>query len=117
MNTQTLSQLIQYIRLISNPWLRIVPSIFTITIITSSHYYQAATKIFDLQASPITISCYSCGKMEAENIGRLLLEPEMTIMINREDTPWITAILEQWRTVAYKSIAVCCSYLCTGYVE
>ena len=94
MNTQPLSQLIQYIRLISNPWLGIVPIIYTITIITSSHYYRAAMKISDLQAPPITISCYSRGKMEAKNIGRLLLKPEMTIMINREDTPWITAILE-----------------------
>ena len=51
-------------------------------------------KISDLQAAPITISCYSRGKMEAENIGRLLLEPEMTIMINQEDTLWIVAILE-----------------------
>ena len=53
-------------------------------------------KIYDLQAAPITISCYNHGKMEAENIGRLLLEPEMTIMINQEDAPWIVAILEQW---------------------
>ena len=51
-------------------------------------------KIYDLQDAPITISCYSRGKMEAKNIGRLLLELEMTIMINREDTPWIVAILE-----------------------
>ena len=57
-------------------------------------------KISGLQATPITISCYSHGKMEAENIGRLLLEPKMTIMINREDTPWIAAILEQRRTIA-----------------
>ena len=52
-------------------------------------------KIFDHQAAPITIRCYSCGKIEVENIGRLLLDPEMTIMINREDTLWIAAILEQ----------------------
>ena len=69
MNTQPQSQLIQYIWLISNPWLKIVPSIYTITIINSSHYYRAAMKIFDLQAAPITISCYSHGKMEAKNIG------------------------------------------------
>ena len=100
MNTQPQSQLIQYIRLISNPWLGIVPSIYTITIITSSHYYRAAMKISHLQAAQITISYYSYGNMEAENIGRLLLEPKMTIMINREDTPWIADILEQRRTVA-----------------
>ena len=63
-------------------------------------------KISDLQASPITICCYSYGKIEAKNIGRLLLEPEMTIMINQEDAPWIVAILEQRRTIASESVAV-----------
>ena len=65
-------------------------------------------KISDLQAAPITINCYSCGKMEEENIGRLLLEPEMTIMINREDALWIAADFEQRCTIASKSVAVCC---------
>ena len=51
-------------------------------------------KIYDLQAAPIMISCYNCGKIELGNIGRLLLEPAMTIMINLEDTPSIVAILE-----------------------
>ena len=74
-------------------------------------------KISDIQAVLITISYYSSGKMEAENIGRLLLEPEMTIVINREDTMWIAAILEKWRTVASKSIASYCSYLCTACME
>ena len=57
-------------------------------------------KIYDLQAAPITIRCYSCGKIEAENIGRLLLEPAMTIMINLEDALSVAATLEQRRTVA-----------------
>ena len=43
--------------------------------------------------------------MEVENIGRLLLEPEMKIMINRDDTPWIATILEQRRTIASESVA------------
>ena len=68
--------------LIFNPWLRIVPSIYTITIITSSYYYRAAMKISDLQAAPITMSCYSHGKMKEEDIGKLLFKPEIMIMIN-----------------------------------
>ena len=56
--------------------------IVTITIITSSHYYQAAMKISNIQDAPIMISCYNRGKMKGENIGRLLLEPEIVIMIN-----------------------------------
>ena len=51
------------------------------------------------------ISCYSYGKIEAENIGRLLLNPVMTVMINREYTPLIVATLEQWCTIASESIA------------
>ena len=74
-------------------------------------------KISDLQATPITISYYSHGNMEAENIGRLLLEPEMTIMINREDTSWIAAILEQRRTVSFEYVAAYCRYLCTSCME
>ena len=74
-------------------------------------------KISDLQAAPIKICCYSCGKIEAENIGRLLLEPEMTIMINREDTPWIATILEQQHTIASEYVAACCRYLCTTCME
>ena len=74
-------------------------------------------KISDLQATPITVSCYSCGKIEAGNIGILLLEPTMTIMINLEDTPLIAAILEQRHTVASESVAACCNYLCTTCVE
>ena len=62
-------------------------------------------KIFDLQAAPITISCYSCGKIEVVNIGILLLDPTMTIMINLEDTPLIAAILEKRCNVASESIA------------
>ena len=74
-------------------------------------------KISDIQASPIMICYYSCGKIEEENIGRLLLEPKMMIMINQEDTPWNATILEQWRTVASEFVATCCSYLCTTYME
>ena len=74
-------------------------------------------KISDLQAAPITISCYSCGKIEAGNIGMLLLEPAMTIMINLEDTPSIAAILKPRNTVASKSIAAYCSHLCTSCME
>ena len=74
-------------------------------------------KISDLQAAPIMISCYSHGNMEEENIGQLLLEPEMTIMINREDTTWITTILEQRHTISSEYVATCCSYLCTTCME
>ena len=73
--------------------------------------------IFDLQASPIIIVCYSRGNMEAKNIGRLLLDLEMTMTINQEDTPWIGTILEQWRIVASESVVACCSYPCTTCVE
>ena len=62
-------------------------------------------KISDLQAAPITIGCYRGGKIEAKNIGSLLLEPAMTIMINLEDTSSIAATLKQQRTVASESIA------------
>ena len=62
-------------------------------------------KISDLHAAPITISCYSCGKIEAENIERLLLEPAMTIMINLEDTSSVAVTLEQRHTVASESVA------------
>ena len=51
-------------------------------------------KISDLQAAPIMIRCYSCGEIEAENIGMLLLKPAMTIMINLEDAPSFAATLE-----------------------
>ena len=64
-------------------------------------------KIFDLQACPITIRCYSCGKIEAENIGRLLLKPSMTIMINLEDAPSLAATLEQWHKFASESVVAC----------
>ena len=74
-------------------------------------------KISDLQAAPITISYYGCGKIEAGNVGMLLLEPAMTIMINLEDTLLIAAILEQRRTVAFEYVASCCSHLCTACVE
>ena len=74
-------------------------------------------KISDLQAAPITISCYSCGKIEVGNIGMLLLKPAMTIMINLEDTLSIAAILEQWHTIASESISACCSHLYTTCVE
>ena len=52
-------------------------------------------KISDLQAALITISSYSCGKIEVGNIGRLLLEPAMTIMINLEDASSVESTLEQ----------------------
>ena len=65
-----------------NPWLKMVSHIYAITIVTSSYYYQAAMKISDLQAALITIGCYSRGKMRAEDIGKLLFEPEVMIMIN-----------------------------------
>ena len=52
-------------------------------------------KISNLQDAPITIRCYSCGKIEAENIGRLFLEPGMKIMINIEDAPSVAATLKQ----------------------
>ena len=74
-------------------------------------------KIFDLQAAPITISCYNCGKIEAGNIGRLLLDPVMTIMINLEDTLLIATILEKRCTIAFESVAACCSHLCTACME
>ena len=74
-------------------------------------------KISDLHAIPIMISCYSCGKIEVGNIGMLLLNPMMTIMINLEDTPLIVAILEQRRTVASEFVAACCNHLCTACVE
>ena len=68
-------------------WLKVQPLAqngfpYLCNIITSSYYYREAMKISDLQAALITISCYSHGKMKAENIGRLLLEPKMMIMIN-----------------------------------
>ena len=62
-------------------------------------------KISDLQDAPITMHCYSCGKIEAKNIGRLLLEPAMTIMINLEDTSSVAVTLEQRHTVASESVA------------
>ena len=49
----------------------------------------------DLQDALITMSCYSRGKMREEDIGKLLFEPEIMIMINWEDTPWIAANFEQ----------------------
>ena len=39
-------------------------------------------KISDLQATLITISYYNHGNMRAEDIGKLLLELEIMIMIN-----------------------------------
>ena len=39
-------------------------------------------KISDLQAALITIGYYSHGKMRAEDIGKLLFELEIMIMIN-----------------------------------
>ena len=74
-------------------------------------------KIYDLQAALIMMSYYSRGKMRAEDIGKLLLEPEIMIMINWEDTPWIAANFEQRRTIASESLASYCSYLCTTHVE
>ena len=62
-------------------------------------------KISNLQASPITISCYSYDKIQVGNIGMLLLDPVMTIMINLEDTPSIAATLKRRHTVAYESVA------------
>ena len=59
-----------------------VPHTYAITIITSSYYYQETMKIFGLQVALITISCYSRGKMRAEDIGKLLFEPEIMIMID-----------------------------------
>ena len=51
-------------------------------------------KISDIQDSLITMSCYSRGKMRVEDIGKLLFEPKIMIMINWEDTPWIVANFE-----------------------
>ena len=73
-------------------------------------------KISDLQTAPITIF-YSRGKMKAENIGRLLLEPEIVIMINWEDNSWIVAIFEQRRTITSEYVASCYNYICTARVE
>ena len=74
-------------------------------------------KIYDLQAALITMSCYSPGKMRAEDIGKLLFEPEIMIMINWEDTLWIAANFEQRCTIASKYVAVYCSYPCTARME
>ena len=68
-----------------NPWLEIVPSIYTIAIITFSHYYRASMKIYDLQAALITINYYRHGKMRIEDIGKLLFDPEIVILIDCED--------------------------------
>ena len=64
------------------PWLRIVPGIYTITIITSSYYYRAAMKISDLQAALITINYYSHGMMRVKDIGKLFFDPEIMILID-----------------------------------
>ena len=74
-------------------------------------------KIFDLQAALIMMSCYSRGKMRAENIGKVLFEIEIMIMINWEDTTWIAANSEQWRTIASKSVVVYSCYPCTAHLE
>ena len=39
-------------------------------------------EIFDLQATLITMTYYIHGKMRAEDIGKILFEPEIMIMIN-----------------------------------
>ena len=65
-----------------NPWLRIVPHIYTIIVITSSSYYWVAMKISDLQDAPIIINCYSRGGMRVEDIGKLLFGPEVMILID-----------------------------------
>ena len=59
-----------------------VSHIDAITIITYSYYYRVAMKISDLQAALITMRYYSRGKMREEDIGKLLFEPEIIIMIN-----------------------------------
>ena len=74
-------------------------------------------KISDLQDSLITISCYSRGKMREKDIGKLLFELEIMIMIDWEDIPWIIATFEQLRTIASKSVAIYCSYTCTARME
>ena len=68
-------------------WLKVQPLAqngfpYLCNIITSSYYYREAMKISDLQAALITISCYSRGKIRAEDIGKLLLELEIMIMID-----------------------------------
>ena len=66
----------------NNPWLKIVPHIYTITIITSSSYYWAAMKISNLQAALITINYYSHGRMRVEDIGKMLFDLEIMILID-----------------------------------
>ena len=74
-------------------------------------------KISDLQATLIMMIYYSRGKMRAEDIGKLLSEPKIMIMINWEDTPWIAANFEQRRTIASESVVACCNYPCIAHVE
>ena len=74
-------------------------------------------KIFDHQDALITMSYYSHGKMRAENIGKMLLEPEIMIMVNGEDIRWIAATFGKRCTIVSKSVAVCCSYPCTTRME
>ena len=58
-----------------------VSHIYAITIITSSYYYWVAMKISDLQDSLITINGYSCGRMRVEDIGKLLFDPKIMILV------------------------------------
>ena len=59
-----------------------VSHIYAITIITSFSYYRATMKISDLQVALIIISGYTRGKMRAKDIGKLLFELEIMIMID-----------------------------------